>query len=229
LQLRVGSGVFVPRPETEVVAQAAIDALAALPVERRRCVDLCAGSGAIALAVATEVLGAVVDAVEIDGVAAEWARRNVADHAPQIVAAGSSVTVHQADAITCAGTGGLLSDASGRVEVVIANPPYIPDAAVPRDPEVRDYDPALALYGGVDGLDVIRGVIATAGRLLRPGGLLVVEHADVQGDAVAGLLEHAAAMRPTSTAVGDPAVRWVQVRSHLDLTRRPRFVTARKV
>jgi release factor glutamine methyltransferase len=179
--------------------------------------------------VATEVPGAAVDAIEIDGVAAEWARRNVVEHAGQIAAAGSSITVHQADALSCAEAGGPLSAASGRIEVVIANPPYIPDAAVPRDPEVRDYDPALALYGGADGLDVIRGVIRVAGRLLRPGGLLVIEHADVQGDAVAGLLEHAAPMRPASTADGDPAVRWSQVRGHLDLTRRPRFVTARKV
>jgi len=233
MHLRVGTGVFVPRPETEVVAQAAIDALIALPAERRRCVDLCAGSGAIALAVATEVTGVAVDAVEIDPLAASWTRLNVEEHARQLAAAASSVTVHQADATSCAAPGGVLADAAGRVEVVVANPPYIPLDAVPEDPEVRDYDPGLALYGGPDGLDVVRGVIATAGRLLRPGGLVVIEHADVQADALAELLEHAAPMHPTRTRDADGSggadVRWTQVASHLDLTRRPRFVTARKV
>lgn len=229
MQVRVGTGVFVPRPETEVVAQAAIDALSALPAERRRCVDLCAGSGAIGLAVATEVSGASVDSVELDPLAASWTRLNVEGHARQLAALGSAVRVHQADARTCAQGDGPLVHACGRIEVVVSNPPYIPLDAVPEDPEVRDHDPDLALYGGMDGLDVIRGVIGTAGRLLIPGGLLVLEHADVQGDAVGALLEDAAAMLPGGPDSDGPGVRWTAVRGHLDLTRRPRFVTARKV
>lgn len=145
LDLAVGPGVFVPRPETEAVAQVAIDA-AHDAVARRGAalvVDLCTGSGAIALAVAAEVPGAQVHAVELDAVAHAWAARNVA---------GSGVVLHRGDARTA------LTDLDGTVDVVVSNPPYVPPGAVPVDPEVADHDPAVALYGlGPDGLEVPAG------------------------------------------------------------------------
>ena len=201
LTLRVGPGVFVPRPETEVVAQAAID-------EARACgprplvVDLCTGSGAIALSIATEVPGARVVAVEVDDLAIGWARAN-AD-----VAAATVELVHD-DARTA------LTDLDGTVDVVVSNPPYIPDGMEPVDPEVRDHDPEVALYGrSADGLAVPRAVCARAADLLRPGGLLVMEHAEGQGRSLPAEL--------------DRAGRWRDVADHRDLAGRPRYVTARR-
>lgn len=218
LDLVVGPGVFVPRPETELVVTAAIDALRALPEQDRVAVDLCSGSGAIALSLATEVSGARVTAVEVDPLAAAWLQRNVERHAATLRAQGSSVRAVTADATTCAE--GDLAHLAGRVAVVASNPPYVPTGSIPREPEVRDHDPALALYGGFDGLSVVRGVVHTAAILLRAGGVLVVEHADVQGDAagadgVPGLLRE-----------GATAECWRDVRDHVDLTRRPRYTTA---
>lgn len=199
LELAVGPGVFVPRPETEVVAGYAIDALRSMgasPV----AVDLCTGSGAIALAIATEVPNARVYAVEVDPDAYAWAARNLA---------GSTVTLVEDDAATA------LPDLNGTVDVVVSNPPYIPmDAYDSVEPEVRDHDPARALWSGPDGLDAVRMVERTARRLLRPGGLAVVEHADVQGG--------------SAPAVFASAGWWETVRDHPDLTGRPRFVTARR-
>ncbi|REF35410.1 peptide chain release factor N(5)-glutamine methyltransferase [Thermasporomyces composti] len=199
LELAVGPGVFVPRPETEVVAGYAIDALRAMggtPV----AVDLCAGSGAIALAIATEVPNARVYAVELDPDACAWAERNLA---------GSSVTLVREDAAVA------LPELDGTVDVVVSNPPYIPmDAYDSVEPEVRDHDPAAALWSGSDGLDAVRMVERTARRLLRPGGLVVVEHADVQGE--------------SAPAVFASAGWWLTVRDHPDLAGRPRFVTARR-
>jgi release factor glutamine methyltransferase len=180
LVLEVGRGVFVPRPETEGVAELAIRALSAHH-EERLAVDLCTGSGALALALATEVPHSVVHAVELEDAAYGWATRNVAKHADAVAAVGSQVLLHHADATTAH----LRSLASlvGRVDVVVSNPPYIPDEAVPRDPEVREYDPPRALYGGSDGLEVVRGLADAAAALLRPGGVLVLEHGDAQGEA----------------------------------------------
>jgi release factor glutamine methyltransferase len=222
LDLAVGPGVFVPRPETELVAEAAIAALVEAAEGERRAVDLCSGSAALALALATEVQGAVVAAVELDEAALSWTRRNVDIHAPAIFDRGSSVTVMAADARRVADDGGELHSWRGEVAVVVTNPPYIPESATPREPEVRDHEPRIALFGGEDGLDVIREIEHTAAALLRPGGLLVIEHADMQGDAagvqgVPGLLRS-----------GDMAGCWTQVQDHLDLTRRPRFTTARR-
>jgi release factor glutamine methyltransferase len=179
LVLEVGRGVFVPRPETETVAELAIRALTA-GSEERLAVDLCTGSGAIALSVATEVTQSVVHAVELEGPAFAWAERNVARHADALAAAGSTVQLHQGDATTAHED--TLAALVGRVDVVVSNPPYIPDDAVPRDPEVRDYDPPRALYGGHDGLDVVRGIAVAAAALLRPGGTVVIEHSDQQGE-----------------------------------------------
>lgn len=198
LELAVGPGVFVPRPETEHVAQLAIDALRAVPVENPVAVDLGTGSGAIALALATEVPHASVVAVENSVEAFVWARQNAAT----IGAANLRlVFTDLAEA---------LPELDGEVDVVVSNPPYIPDAAVPRDPEVQRFDPPAALYGGEDGLDVVRRVSRTALRLLRPGGLVVIEHGDEQGPVMAELLR---------------ADGWTAVATHQDLTRRDRATT----
>ncbi len=204
LELAVGPGVFVPRPETEVVAQPAVDEAARLVAAGRRpvVVDLCTGSGAIAIAVATEVPGAAVHAVELSEHAVAWAAQNVAALAP-------GLDLRTGDAATA------FDDLDGAVDVVVSNPPYVPPDAVPVDPEVRDHDPQVALYGlGADGLQVPRLVVATAARLLRPGGLLVVEHADVQQHALLAALH----------AAGD----WRDATGHPDLAGRPRYVIARR-
>jgi release factor glutamine methyltransferase len=179
LMLEVGRGVFVPRPETESVVELAIRALSEHH-EERLAVDLCTGSGAIALALATEVPHSIVHAVELEDAAYGWASRNVARYADAVAAVGSQVHLHHADATTA--HLGCLSSLVGRVDVVVSNPPYIPDEALPRDPEVREYDPPRALYGGPDGLDVVRALADAAAALLRPGGVLVLEHGDAQGE-----------------------------------------------
>jgi len=208
LELAVGPGVFVPRPETEVVAQVAIDEAEAVVAQRGAAVvvDLCAGSGAIALAVATEVPGARVHAVELDAAAHAWTARNVA----AVSGAGEPVVrLVRGDARTA------LADLDGQVDVVVSNPPYVPPGAVPHDPEVAEHDPAVALYGlGEDGLEVPRGITAAAARLLRPGGLYVMEHAEVQ-DAAA-------------RAMVDATGRFERAVTVDDLTGRPRMVVARK-
>lgn len=219
LELAVGPGVFIPRPETELVAQAGIDALKALPSGERRAVDLCTGSGAVAFALATEAGPAQVTAVELDDAAIEWTRRNADALREEIGSVGSRVDVVQADARTCAGEAGPLAPLRGQVAVVTMNPPYVPSGARVRDPEVREHDPALALYGGPDGLDVIRGAIDTAAALLQPGGLVVIEHSDEQGD---------------EAEEGVPALlaadgRWRDVTDHRDLARKPRFTLATRV
>ena len=198
LELHVGPGVFVPRPETEVLAQLAIDALRQVASEAPVAVDLGSGSGAIALAMATEVPYARVHAAELSAEAIAWTRRNVDAFAPE-------VTLVQAD----------LADAfpelDGVVDVVASNPPYVPDDAIPRDPEVRHYDPPRALYGGADGLDAIRVLSRTGLRLARPGGFLAIEHGEWQGEAVRAIL----------TADG-----WRAAATHPDLTLRDRVTTA---
>jgi release factor glutamine methyltransferase len=210
VELAVGPGVFVPRPETEVVAGLAVDearALAARGVPR--VVDLCTGSGAIAIAVAVEVPTAVVTAVELDPLAHAWARRNV-EALPDDVR--RRIDLRPGDAVRA--DTGVAADLAGAVDVVVANPPYIPPGARPVDPEVADHDPPLALYGGgAGGLDVPRGVVAAAAGLLVPGGLLVMEHADAQGPATRSLV----------AGEGWDAVRTVE-----DLTGRPRALVARR-
>jgi release factor glutamine methyltransferase len=198
LTLAVGPGVFVPRPETEVVVEAAMAAVAgvAAPV----VVDLGTGSGAIALAIAQEVPGARVHAVEADPAAHAWAARN---------AAGSAVDLRLGDMADA------FPDLDGRVDLVVSNPPYIPVGAVVRDPEVAAHDPAPALWSGEDGLDDVRVVERVAARLLRPGGTVVVEHADLQGESAPAVF----------TATG----RWTGVADHQDLAGRDRYLTARRV
>ncbi len=212
LDLSVGPGVFVPRPETEVLAGLAIHEASAVagPGGEVVVVDLCTGSGAVALAVADEVPGARVVAVELDPAAFAWARRNVAELHD---AAGRRVDLRLGDAVGA--ERGVVADLVGTADIVVANPPYIPDGARPLDPEVAGHDPALALFGGgADGLDVPRGVVAAAGVLLAPGGLFLMEHADVQGEA-------------TRNLVADPG-RWSQVHTVRDLSGRDRVLSARR-
>lgn len=176
LELAVGPGVFVPRPETELVAQLGIDALLAVPSPTPRGADLGTGSGAIALALATEVPHAEIVAVENSPRAFIWARENAAS------VGSENLRLVFADLRQA------LPELDGQLDVVVSNPPYIPLGAIPRDPEVRLHDPEAALYGGEDGLDVVRAVSATARRLLRPGGTLVLEHGELQGSEIRDLL-----------------------------------------
>ncbi|MRG61442.1 peptide chain release factor N(5)-glutamine methyltransferase [Agromyces sp. CFH 90414] len=199
LELAVGPGVFIPRPETEQVAQLAIDALRADADPSPIAVDLGTGSGAIAIALAIEVPHARVWAVERSPEAVPWARRNVEESG-----AGNLELV----------VGDLaeeLRELDGRVAVVVSNPPYVPAAELPQDPEVHLHDPAVALYGGADGLDVVRVISLRALRLLRPGGVLVIEHFETQSAAVAELL-------------ADDG--WRAIAHHRDLLGRDRATTA---
>lgn len=236
IELRVGPGVFIPRPETELVTEAGLRELAAQEPDDRIAVDLCAGSGAMAISLGVEVAGSRVHAVELDEEAVVWTRRNVAEHSGQLTQVGSSVDVVQADATTVAEPGQPLAGLAGRVAVIVANPPYIPDQMIPREPEVRDHEPRVALYGGDDGLDVIRGVLRTAAVLLRPGGLIAIEHADVQGVAAGGagvpgaagaLLADADLAARAKVPEGRPV--FTSIADRIDLNGLPRFTLARKV
>ena len=204
VEVAVGPGVFVPRPETESLAGWAIDALTRLQCEAGRppvAVDLCTGSGAVALSLSGEVPGARVHAVEVSETAYEFAKRNLA---------GSQVSLHLGDIAEA------LGELDGQVDVVVANPPYVPLTAFETmDPEARDFDPPLALWSGPDGLEAIRTVEAVAARLLRASGQVGCEHADVQ--------QHSA------PAVFNAARRWSDVRDHTDLLGKPRYVTARRL
>lgn len=231
LDLAVGPGVFIPRPETELVAEAAIRALR--DAGGGIAVDLCSGSGAVALAMATEVPNAVVYAVEVDDTAVDWTRRNVRDHAEALARVGSRVEVVHDDAAHVADRDHALHDLVEMVNVVAANPPYIPSGMIPREIEVRDYDPAMALFSGSDGLDLTRKLIATAAVLLRSGGLFVTEHADGQGDAagemgVPWLLSSARADDHLTQRVNQPIgeTLFTTVVDRSDLNGLPRFTMA---
>lgn len=204
VELAVGPGVFVPRPETELLLQWGLAATAA--TASPLVVDLCTGSGALALGYAAARPDADVRAVERDPVALSWARRN----ADARVAAGDTPIRLLAGDVT---DPGLLTELEGRVDLVLCNPPYVPEYTdVP--PEVRDHDPHAAVFSGVDGLGVIRPVVALVARLLAPGGAVAVEHDDSHGESVPALL----AGRSVLT----------DVTPHADLAGRPRFTTARR-
>jgi len=201
VELAVGPGVFVPRPETELLAGWAVERALerSHEVDAPVVVDLCTGSGAIARAVADEVPSARVYAVELDAAAHEWAARNLF---------GTGVELRLGDMAEA------FEDLAGGVDVVTCNPPYIPlDAWESVAPEARDHDPDLALFSGDDGLAALRVVAARAARLLRPGAWVGAEHADVQGDSAPGVFAAAGCFR--------------DVRDHHDLAGRPRYVTAR--
>lgn len=172
LTLKVGPGVFSPRPETETVVQVGLDFIGS--VQGSRCVDLCSGSGAIAAALKTELKDSSVWAVELSDDAIGYTRANCEP---------LGVTVLHQDASS------LPQELNDTMDLVISNPPYIPPNAIPREIEVREHDPQMALYGlGDDGLQIPRAVSAQALALLRPGGLYVMEHAEVQADSAAAML-----------------------------------------
>jgi release factor glutamine methyltransferase len=197
LELAVGAGVFIPRPETELLAGWGIEHTA----PGATVVDLCSGTGALALAVADEAAPGRVIAVERSAAALEYLRRNAAQSAVVEVVCGDVTDP------------GLLAELRGRVDVLLCNPPYVPDGtAVP--PEVAEHDPAEAVFGGADGLAVIRPLIALAADLLRAGGVVGIEHDDLHAAAVPDLLR--------------AADGFADVTAHRDLTGRPRFATARR-
>lgn len=216
LELAVGPGVFVPRPETELLAQWAV----AQPA--RVVVDLCAGSGALALVIADRLPSARVYAVERAPEALHWLRRNAADRAragdrPIDVVAGDLTDPM------------VLAELDGTVDLVVCNPPYVPDTRAPAPgvapaaapwvappdipPEVARYEPSEAVFAGPDGLSVIRPVIARAAALLRPGGRFGLEHDETQAAPVLQLLGR----------------RFEAITDHRDLAGRPRFATAIRV
>ena len=197
LELQVGPGVFIPRPETEALLEWAVaQQLPAQPV----IIDLCTGSGALAVALATARPGARVIAVDDDPTALEYAKRNAQATAVELLAA--DVTA-----------GGFLAELTGTVDLVVSNPPYIPAGAV-LEPEVAQHDPAHALFGGPDGMSVIGPITALAGRWLKPNGLLAVEHDDTTSQQTVHIVERTGL--------------FTAITAHRDLAGRPRFVTARR-
>ncbi|WP_062380230.1 peptide chain release factor N(5)-glutamine methyltransferase [Demequina pelophila] len=206
VELQVGPGVFVPRPETEVVAGVAIDAARASLATRGtgRVTDLCAGSGAIGISVAAEVPDAQVSLVEASEEALVYLRLNARAQPAEVRARLRTV---YGDARNC------LRRFDACADVVVCNPPYVPLDAVPRDPEVALHDPPQALYGlGDDGLEVPRAIIDEAQRLLRVGGTLVMEHGDEQG--------------PALRAYAESSEWWGDVHTLTDLTGRDRMLVA---
>ena len=205
LELKVGPGVFVPRPETELLAgavltelvelsaAAGLDATPSNDVERRPFViDLCSGSGAISLSVATEFDGVDVLGVEFEPAALEWSRENLAhsrlgESTVEFIAGDATKVTEERP------------DLRDRADIVVTNPPYVPDAAVPRDPEVAEHDPAVALYGGDSGLEIPALIIPEAERMLRPGGLFLMEHSEEQGARARELLAATASLRDAAT------------------------------
>jgi release factor glutamine methyltransferase len=195
--LRVGPGVFVPRPETESMLEwATTQRLPAQPV----IVDLCTGSGALAIALAEHYPTARILGVDNSETALGYARRNAEATTVELVRA--DVTGPEA-----------LTDLTGSVDLVVANPPYVPDGAN-LEAEVAQHDPPQAVFGGPDGMTVVTAVVALAGRLLRPGGLFAVEHDDSTSAATVECV--------TGTGV------FAEIAARKDLTGRPRFVTARR-
>jgi len=201
VMLHVGPGVFIPRPETEALLEwATSQQLASQPV----IVDLCTGSGALAVALAHHRPAARIVAIDNSGIALEYARRN---------AQGAAIDLLRADVTELASDPGLLAELDGRVDMLVANPPYVPDDAV-LDPEVTQHDPRQAVFGGPDGLAVIAPLVRLAGRWLRPGGLIGVEHDDTTSAQTVELF--------------DRTESFEDVQARRDLTGRPRFVTARR-
>jgi release factor glutamine methyltransferase len=202
LMLRVGPGVFIPRPETESMLEWVVNAVDRQPLPPSPLiVDLCTGTGALAVSLARRWPAATVLAVDDSASALSYARQNVA---------GTQVELIQAD-VTAAD---LLAELAGRVDLLVANPPYIPDGAV-LDPEVAEHDPHHALFGGPDGMTVVRAVVDLAGRWLCPGGRIAVEHDDTTSAQTVDLL-----------AAGN---LFDDIVPRRDLAGRLRFVTAARV
>jgi len=193
LEIKVGPGVLVPRPESELLVESVLTHIEKLS-GAISVVDLGAGSGALALAIATEAPTTHVIAVEKSAEAIYWLKENVSfiDEKVRILESDVSTAL---DGVKC--------------DVVIANPPYIPDGQVlPAD--VRNHEPAIALFGGPDGMKAPRLFIAASARLLKPGGFLAIEHHEEQGDEIAAVLN----------------LDFQDILLHQDLTGRPRFTTA---
>jgi release factor glutamine methyltransferase len=196
LELAVGPGVFIPRPETESVVQLVIDHVKGMP--HPRIVDLGTGSGAIAGSLAHEVPGAEVHAVEFSPFAHAWAARNLEPLGVRLV---------QGDLRSA------LPELNGTFDVVVSNPPYIPAEAIPNEPEVALHDPPEALYGGgADGMELPTAAAASAARLLHPGGYFVMEHAEVQAEWIAAMLGRAGT--------------WTDISTHRDLNGKERATSA---
>jgi release factor glutamine methyltransferase len=168
-------------------------------------VDVCTGSGALALALAQHLPEARIIGIDDSDAALDYARRN---------AEGSAVELVHADAIELVSAPGALAELDGRVDLVVSNPPYVPDDAVV-EPEVAQYDPPHAVFGGPDGMTVIAAVVDLAGRWLRPGGLFAVEHDDTTSTHTVELMQ--------STGLFE------DIQARQDLTGRPRFVTASRL
>ena len=199
LELEVGPGVFTPRPETEQLVGYAMEKISG--IARPLVVDLCSGSGAIAISLATEVSGSEVFAVELSKDAFEYLSRNAANNGL------AQENLRNEDLQVS------LSELDGRVDLVISNPPYIPNDAIPIDLEVQLHEPSMSLYGGADGLDVVRQISVRAMKLLKSGGLLVMEHADTQSIAIGELLL---------------AEGWLDVAAKADLAGKDRMISAVK-
>ena len=199
LELKVGPGVFTPRPETEQVVGFALEKISNWPCPL--IVDLCAGSGAIAISLATEISSSTVFAVEKSKEAFAYLRDNAARYGLD------EGNLRNEDLENS------LSELAGQVDLVISNPPYIPSDAIPIDLEVQLHEPGMSLYGGVDGLDVVRQISIRALKLLKPGGLLVMEHADTQSSAIGKLLL---------------AEGWLEIVARADLAGKDRMISALK-
>ena len=198
------------RPETELVVQEGIEWTTRHGMYRAKVVDLCAGSGAIGLAFATEVPGSEVWAVEKSERTAQWARRNLDETTKRYPAIAGNYHLEIADATQMP----TLNQLDGTIDIVLTNPPYVPLSDIPVQPEVRDYDPDLALYGGsADGMLIPERIISRASKLLKPGGLMVMEHDVTQGERLAAFAR---------------TCDFVDVVVHNDYTGRPRYLTAEK-
>ena len=214
LDLQVGPGVFIPRPETELVVQEGLDWLATQRIAAPRVVDLCAGSGAIGLSIVTETADAEVWAVELSERTAAWTRRN-AEAVLGTARTGSGMDRRYHPVLGDAADSSVLAELDGTVDLVVTNPPYVPESEIPEQPEVRDYDPELALYGGSpDGLLIPGRIIDRAAALLRPGGLLVMEHDISQGAALVAYAQ---------------ARGFSHARTGRDWTARPRYLVAVRI
>ncbi|MCB4901320.1 peptide chain release factor N(5)-glutamine methyltransferase [Bifidobacterium pseudocatenulatum] len=210
LDLKVGPGVFIPRQETELVVQEGVDWITKYGMYSAKVVDLCAGSGAIGLSFVTEVPGSEVWAVEKSEQTAQWTRVNLNETAKKYPSIASNYHLEIADATQMP----TLNQLDGTIDIVLTNPPYVPLADIPQQPEVRDYDPDLALYGGsADGTLIPERIIARAAKLLKNGGLLVMEHDITQGERLSAF----------ALSYG-----FSNVMVHNDYTGRPRYMTAKK-
>lgn len=209
LELQVGPGVFVPRPETELLVTEVLDEL-----DRQQnayepfVIDLCSGSGAITLSLATEHPKLSIIGVEREAEALNWSRKNLVS----VSLGASTAELISGDATTFADE---RRDLWGLADVVVTNPPYVPDEAVPRDAEVREHDPAAALYGGFTGLEIPALIIGQAEKLLRPGGFFIMEHSEEQGRQACELIIKTASLRQAAT--------------YPDYTGRDRYTVAHRV